>query len=73
MKNLRTFAIIDYLKQKKYCSVNELMEHFNVSPTTIHRDITSLVRNNQVRKVHGGVAYIDPVDAADRMTDHTST
>ncbi len=68
MKNLRTFAIIDYLKQKKYCSVNELMEHFNVSPATIHRDITSLVRNNQVRKVHGGVAYIDPVEAADKMT-----
>ena len=73
MKNLRTFAIIDYLKQKKYCSVNELMEHFNVSPATIHRDITSLVRNNQVRKVHGGVAYIDPVDAADRMTVLSST
>ena len=73
MKNLRTFAIIDYLKQTKYCSVNELMEHFNVSPATIHRDITSLVRNNQVRKVHGGVAYIDPVDAADRMTVLSST
>lgn len=73
MKNLRTFAIIDYLKQKKYCSVNELMEHFNVSPATIHRDITSLVRNNQVRKVHGGVAYIDPVDAADRVTVLSST
>lgn len=73
MKNLRTIAIIDYLKQKKYCSVNELMEHFNVSPATIHRDITSLVRNNQVRKVHGGVAYIDPVDAADRMTVLSST
>ncbi len=73
MKNLRTFAIIDYLKQKKYCSVSELMEHFNVSPATIHRDITSLVRNNQIRKVHGGVAYIDPVDATDRMTVLSST
>lgn len=52
MKNLRTFAIIDYLKEKKYCSVNELMEHFHVSPATIHRDIASLVKNNQLRKVH---------------------
>ena len=37
MKNLRTFAIIDYLKEKKYCSVNELMEHFHVSPATNRR------------------------------------
>ena len=73
MKNLRTFAIIDYLKQKKYCSVNELMEHFGVSPATIHRDIASLVRNNQARKVHGGVAYIDPVEATDKMTVLSST
>ncbi len=73
MKNLRTFAIIDYLKQKKYCSVNELMEHFSVSPATIHRDIASLVRNNQARKVHGGVAYIDPAEATDKMTVLSST
>ena len=73
MKNLRTFAIIDYLKEKKYCSVNELMEHFHVSPATIHRDIASLVKNNQLRKVHGGVAYVDPVEATDKMTVLSST
>ena len=39
MKNLRTFAIVDYLKTRKYCSVNELMEQFHVSPATIHRTL----------------------------------
>ena len=49
------------------------MEHFQVSPATIHRDIASLVKNNQLRKVHGGVAYVDPVEATDKMTVLSST
>ena len=49
------------------------MEHFHVSPATIHRDIASLVKNNQLRKVHGGVAYVDPVEATDKMTVLSST
>jgi len=73
MKNLRTFAIVDYLKEKKYCSVIELMEHFCVSSATIHRDIASLVKKNLIQKVHGGVAYIDPVEATDKMTVLSST
>ena len=56
MKNLRTFAIVDYLKEKKYCSIIELQEHFGVSSATIHRDIASLVSRDVIQKVHGGVA-----------------
>lgn len=73
MKNLRTFAIIDYLKTKKYCSVNELMTRFDVSPATIHRDIASLAGKNLIQKVHGGVAYIDQSNASDKMTVLSST
>ena len=73
MKNLRTFAIVDYLKNKKYCSVNELMEHFNVSVATIHRDIASLVEKKLIQKVHGGVACVDEVEATDRLTVLSST
>lgn len=56
MKNLRTYAIVDYLKQKKYCSVQELMEHFHVSGATMYRDIAELTSRDVVRKVHGGIA-----------------
>ncbi len=65
MKNLRTFAIIDYLKEKKYCSVHELREHFGVSSATIHRDIASLVSRDVIQKVHGGVAF--PENSAARI------
>lgn len=59
MQNLRAFEIIEYLKTKKYCSMNELMEKFNISPATAQRDVSSLVKKKLVQKVHGGVAYIE--------------
>ncbi len=56
MKTLRSFEILDYLKDKKHCSMSELMEEFKVSPATIHRDISYLARKNLIQKVRGGVA-----------------
>ena len=56
MKNLRTYAIVDYLKQKKYCSVQELVNHFHVSGATIYRDIVELASRDVIQKVHGGIA-----------------
>ena len=56
MKKIRSYAIIDYLKQKKYCSIEELTEVFHVSPATIYRDIAELSKRDVIRKVHGGIA-----------------
>ena len=56
MKNLRTYAIVDYLKQKKYCSIRELLDHFQVSAATMYRDIAELTARDVLQKVHGGVA-----------------
>ena len=57
MKNLRTYAIVDYLKQKKYCSIQELISHFQVSAATMYRDIAELTSRDVVKKVHGGIAF----------------
>ncbi|MBR2344233.1 MAG: DeoR/GlpR transcriptional regulator [Lentisphaeria bacterium] len=57
MKNVRAYAIIDVLKEKKYCSIPELREKFGVSNATIHRDISELVRRGLLQKVRGGVAF----------------
>ena len=40
MENLRRKMIISYLKQKKTCTLTELMEEFKVSSATIHRAVT---------------------------------
>lgn len=57
MKNLRTYAIVDYLKQKKRCSVSELASHFGVSSATMYRDIADLAARDVIRKVNGGVTF----------------
>jgi DeoR/GlpR family transcriptional regulator of sugar metabolism len=56
MKNLRALEIVDFLKDRKVCSMIELMEHFQVSQATIHRDVADLAKNKLINKVHGGVA-----------------
>ena len=56
MKKLRTYAIVDYLKQKKYCSIQELINHFRVSGATMYRDIAELAARDVVQRVHGGIA-----------------
>lgn len=67
MKNIRTFAITDYLKKKQYCTLEELMKQFKVSSATIHRDIADLVRRNVVQRVRGGIAFIDDSSRASRI------
>ncbi|MBO4526480.1 MAG: DeoR/GlpR transcriptional regulator [Victivallales bacterium] len=69
MRSLRTLAITDYLKGRKYCSVDELREHFNVSTATIYRDIAALVSKDVVRRVGGGVALEERTGQMDNR-DH---
>lgn len=59
MKKIRTYAIVDYLKQKKYCTIEELTERFHVSTATMYRDIAELSSRDVIRKVHGGIAFQD--------------
>ena len=71
MKSLRAYEIVEYVKERKFCSLNELMEKFGVSTATIHRDVASLVRSSRLRKVHGGVAAVAPEAALPpHIADH---
>lgn len=58
MKNLRGFEIVDFLKKKKqkYCSIQDLTEHFGISIATAYRDIADLAATGAVQRVHGGIA-----------------
>lgn len=56
MKNLRALEIVDFLQEQKVCSMTDLMEHFQVSQATIHRDVMDLAKKKLISKVHGGVA-----------------
>lgn len=56
MKNIRSYAIIEYIKNKKFCPIPELQEKLQVSSATIHRDIAALVKRGVIRKMRGGIA-----------------
>jgi len=66
MEILRTRRILDYLKTRKSCSLKELMEKFNVSSATIHRDVESLARRDAIERVRGGVVFNDAMVAKAR-------
>ena len=66
MEKMRTYLILDYLRQKKRCTLTELMRKFNVSSATIHRDVDELARRDAVMKVRGGLVFND---VSDRRTN----
>ena len=45
----------EYLNEKKSASIEELAELLKVSKDTIRRDLIKLEKQNQVKRIHGGV------------------
>ncbi len=50
----RHAEIIDALQQAGYLSVNDLAERFDVTPSTIRRDLERLEQMDLVQRTHGG-------------------
>lgn len=58
-KHVRELQIFDYVKAKgSFCTNEELVKQFDVSPVTIHRDLTALAGQGLVRKLTGGVELV---------------
>ncbi|MCC8366244.1 DeoR/GlpR family transcriptional regulator [Xenorhabdus sp. PB61.4] len=49
-------AIIELVRLQGYVSTEELVEHFDVSPQTIRRDLNELADKNKIQRHHGGAA-----------------
>ncbi len=49
-------AIIELARLQGYVSTEELVEHFNVSPQTIRRDLNDLADQSRIQRHHGGAA-----------------
>ncbi|MDT0501237.1 MULTISPECIES: DeoR/GlpR family transcriptional regulator [unclassified Halomonas] len=50
----RQDAIIELVRRQGYASIEQLTEHFAVTPQTIRRDLNTLSAEGRIRRVHGG-------------------
>ena len=70
MDNLRIRKIVNFVKERKSCSIAELMEQFGVSSATIHRDIELLAKRDVIERVRGGIIYNDAPNARATSADY---
>lgn len=55
----RWIDISEYLKEKKYASVDELMEKFQLSRSTVRRTLMAMEEKNLLKRVRGGAEIVD--------------
>ncbi len=53
---IRHQQIVELVRQRGYISIDELAQHFAVTPQTLRRDINQLADAGQLRRYHGGAA-----------------
>ena len=58
MKNIRLVQMEQYIIEKKFVTIEELCEKFDIHPNTARSDIKSLVERGVARKRYGGVEYV---------------
>jgi len=58
---IRQHQLIDILKNKPTLRVSDLAEQFNVSESTIRRDLSKLENIGMVKRVHGGALTEDSI------------
>ncbi len=54
--------ILELVRERGYVSIEELAQHFAVTPQTIRRDINQLAEVGLLRRYHGGAAYDSSVE-----------
>ena len=64
----RQTAILEYLQSHGQVSVDELVEHFKTTGTTIRKDLTQLHESGLVLRTYGGAMLNREI--GDRAIDH---
>ena len=54
-------SILKLLKERDSISIEELVEHYKVTPQTIRRDLTHLAKLNKLRRHHGGASVVSSI------------
>ncbi|MCU0466278.1 MAG: DeoR family transcriptional regulator [Anaerolineae bacterium] len=67
--NARRDNLLEWLRQYKRATIDDLAAQFGVSGMTIHRDLAELVKTGAVQKVHGGVVWVEQATPPAPSTD----
>lgn len=73
-KEIRQQMLLQWIESSHYVSLEEIAERFRVTTQTARRDIADLEHQGKVRRLHGGVsqlAPLDPVTYRQRRYDRT--
>lgn len=55
----RRSKIIELLEEKKILKLDDLTKELDISMETLRRDVQQLVKNNNVKKIYGGIELIE--------------
>lgn len=59
----RWIEISEFVKEKKYASIDEIMEKFQLSRSTVRRTLIAMEEKKLLKRVRGGAEVIEEVDA----------
>ena len=59
----RWIEISEFVKEKKYASIDEIMEKFQLSRSTVRRTLIAMEEKKLIKRVRGGAEVIEEVDA----------
>lgn len=55
----RWIEILEYLKEKKFATVEEMMEKFRISRSTLRRDLIAMEDRGHIKRTRGGAEIIE--------------
>ena len=61
-KEIRQQMLLQWVENSHYVSLEEIAEQFRVTTQTARRDIADLEHQGKVRRLHGGVSQLAPLD-----------
>jgi DeoR family transcriptional regulator of aga operon len=68
LRQQRHTRILDVVKERKVCSINDLRRELGVSQVTIYRDLREMQLEKLVARVHGGVVIPETEQIESRFT-----
>ena len=57
----RWIEILEYLKVKKFATVEEMMEKFKISRSTLRRDLIAMEERGHIKRTRGGAELVEQI------------